>query len=112
MKKLSANKNSKCISNFRLQKTLFNLLLILFFQLCTIGFVSAQENILKDIVPPPLSIISKIEADQLNSQNDLKKRTELALEFMENRLLKAEKLSNEKSFKETSCACKIKGYKK
>jgi len=99
--KLSDRKNSKGFSNFRFEKTLFNLLLILFLQICAADVVSAQENIVKDIVPPPLSIISKGEAEQLNAQNDLKKRTELALGFMENRLLKAEKLSNEKNYKES-----------
>ena len=68
------------------------------------GFVvsaNAQENLLTDVVPPPLSIFSKGESEQLNLQTDMKKRTELALTLMQSRLLKAETLSNEKKYKES-----------
>lgn len=62
---------------------------------------NAQEMQLKDTVPPPLSFISKGEDEQLKLQTDMKKRTELALTLMQNRLMKAETLSNEKKFKES-----------
>jgi DNA repair ATPase RecN len=63
--------------------------------------VNAQENLLKDSVPPPLSFVSQGEGEQLKVQTDMKKRTELALNLMQSRLMKAETLSNEKKYRES-----------
>ena len=63
--------------------------------------VNAQENIITDAVPPPLSIVSKNEEIQLDGESNLKKRTELSLDLMESRLKKAELFTNEKKYRET-----------
>ena len=102
MKKLSVFTNQKkAASNFRLKHISLNLLLFLLFPACLSISINAQENIIKDGVPPPLSIVSKNEEIQLDAETNLKKRTELSLDLMENRLKKAEMFSNEKKYKET-----------
>ena len=102
MKKLSVlNKQKKAASNFRLKHISLNLLLFLLFPVCLCLSINAQENIIKDGVPPPLSIVSKSEETQLDAESNLKKRTELSIELMESRLKKAEMFSTEKKYKET-----------
>lgn len=87
--------------NLRAAKN-FKLLFLLLFVGTAFGVsANAQENLFKDTVPPPLSIISKGEGEQLNVQTDMKKRTELALTLMQSRLTKAETFSNEKKFRES-----------
>lgn len=87
--------------NLQPKKLSLNLFLLLFFTVCFSFPIIAQENTVNDIVPPPLALISKGEADQLNAEADMKKRTLLSLELMENRLKKAESFSNEKKFQES-----------
>lgn len=83
------------------KKNLLGILMLLFFSGSLSFQVIAQENIIKDGVPPPLSIVSKNEEVQLDAETNLKKRTELSLDLMESRLKKAEMFSNEKKYKET-----------
>ena len=63
--------------------------------------VTAQEKPPEDLVPPPLIIVSKGEGEQLNAETDARKRTDLALELIEARMVKAEKFSVEKEFTES-----------
>lgn len=96
--------NSKCPNKFLNLPSTNHLKFLFLFLFISTAFgvsVKAQENTLKDIAPPPLSFISKGEDEQLKVQTDMKKRTELALTLMQNRLMKAETLSNEKKFKES-----------
>lgn len=74
------------------------LLLIIF------GFTiaaNAQNPKIDDIAPPPLSVLSKGEKDQLKSQTDIKKRTQLAIELMQTRLDKSETLCDQKLYRES-----------
>lgn len=96
--------NSKSPNNFlklQLSTNLKFLFLILFITTAFAVSANAQEITLADSVPPPLSIFSKGEGDQLNTQTDMKKRTELALALMQSRLSKAETLSSERKYKES-----------
>lgn len=88
-------------SNFRFKILFLNLTLFFIFPAFLSISVCAQEDVIKDIAPPPLNIISQIETSQLNAASDLSKHTELSLEFMEMRLKKAETLTTEKKFKES-----------
>ncbi len=89
------------LSKFHTAKISIKFILLLFFSACFSFSVNAQENILEDIVPPPLSVITKGETEQLNAETDMKKRTQLAIELMEIRLKKAETFSSEKKFQES-----------
>lgn len=57
-----------------------------------------EEEIPKGIVPPPLNVISKDERKQLNAETKMKKRTKLALDLMNARLLKSESLLKEADY--------------
>lgn len=92
---------SKSFYNIQLTGFSAHLCFLLFCSVCLCLPANAQENVLKDIVPPPLPIISKGETSRLNAESDLKKRTEIALALMESRLQKAETFSNEKKFRES-----------
>ena len=61
---------------------------------------SAQEPDTREIAPPPLKLLSKAEKAQLESQPDVKKRTKLALEFMEVRVRNSEELHAREEFGE------------
>jgi hypothetical protein len=63
------------------------------FTLC----VFAQDEP-KDAAPPPLKILYKEEKSQLEAEDDIKRRTKLALELMESRLKKAEILNTQNDF--------------
>jgi hypothetical protein len=93
---------SNDFSGSRRANFFFKFTLFLFF---TAGFVlsasAQQQNVIKDMVPPPLPIISKGESERLASEADMKKRVQLALELMEIRLKKAEALSSEKKYRES-----------
>ncbi len=71
--------------------------LFVLFIFCQITF--AQE-IMNDVEPPPLRIISKEETFKLDAEKDVKKYTKLALLFMEARLKKAETFSLESQYQE------------
>lgn len=108
MNKFLSSISPNNFQKFHLIKNSNYLFLFLFITAALAASVKAQENMLKDTVPPPLSIISKGEGEQLNLQSDMKKRTELALDLMQSRLMKAETLSNEKKFKE--CLDELGGF--
>ncbi|CAN5746528.1 hypothetical protein BH20ACI4_BH20ACI4_09790 [soil metagenome] len=92
---------SKNFTNFQFKKSSICFVLLLFFSACFTLSANGQENDIKDIVPPPLALISKGETEQLTAATDMKKRTELAIELMEKRLKKAENFSNEKKYQES-----------
>lgn len=75
----------------------------LFVAYCSLIGLRAQEpdSPPKDAAPPPLTIISKEEKSQLKLQNNIKKRTQLAMELMESRLKTAEGLVEQNKFQET-----------
>ncbi len=54
------------------------------------SFSQVEKDIPKDLVPPPLNIVSKEEIKQLKAEKKMKKRTKLALKMMEFRLMKSE----------------------
>jgi hypothetical protein len=60
--------------------------------------VFAQQQSFVETMPPPLKILSKDEKKQLEAEANLKKRTELALGFMEIRLKNAEQLDDQNQF--------------
>ena len=81
------------------------LLLFMFvFGLCFPPLASAQvdkkkeEKVPKGVVPPPLSLLSKDEKKQLESEPKIKKRTKLALQFMEGRIVQSENLIEKNNF--------------
>lgn len=83
-------------------KNYFSLLtFICFVQLICFSVVIAQDDPPPEAAPPPLKIISKDEKKILDSENDIKKRVKISLEMMDARLLKAEKLKVDESFKES-----------
>ena len=49
-----------------------------------------QDVIEDDIAPPPLKILSPQEKSKLSAETDVRRRTKLALEFMDARLKRAE----------------------
>lgn len=53
------------------------------------------------VVPPPLNLISKEERTKLEAETKLKKRTKLALEFMDARLAKSEESLGREEFQES-----------
>ena len=59
---------------------------------------AAAQDDPTDTAPPPLKIISKEERQKLDAEDDIKDRTNLALQFMNVRLSSAEKHSAEKNF--------------
>lgn len=74
-------------------------LLLTFF--CSLPAAFAQQDKPKDLVPPPLFLISDDEKKNLEAESDLKKRTKLALELMESRVKKAEEFASQKQFEES-----------
>ncbi len=88
------------------QVTIFSLRLIILLLVsnCFLSAASAQDdddNKPKDLVPPPLAIVSKGEKERLDAQADVKKRTELAIELMSARLLKATEFSSKNQYRES-----------
>lgn len=60
-----------------------------------------QKVLTKDIVPPPLNFVSTDERIQLKAESKLKNRTDLALELMEQRLLKSEEFLKNDDFQQS-----------
>ena len=60
----------------------------------------AQNEPPDDMAPPPVKNVSKAERSQLDAENEVKKRTKLALELMNVRLMKAEELNSRQEFTE------------
>jgi hypothetical protein len=54
-----------------------------------------------DLVPPPLNILTKDEQKQLKAETKMKNRTKLALELMDLRLIKSQKLADENEFRKS-----------
>ncbi|HSK72832.1 MAG TPA: hypothetical protein VK892_14115 [Pyrinomonadaceae bacterium] len=68
---------------------------------CSLLTIKAQEEKPKDLVPPPLAILSDIEEEKLNAEPDFNKRTQLAISLMDARLKRAEELSSQKNYMES-----------
>lgn len=83
-----------------LRKRLLGFLVLPFYFVLFTFDAHGQETTEIDIAPPPLKRLSKEEKSQLDAQNDLKKRTNLALELMELRLKKAEDLRTREAYDE------------
>ena len=89
---------------YRLRKDLFFVFLLALIScfIFTPAEISAQPRIdddrPKNLVPPPLSILSKEEKKKLNATTKLKDRTKLALIFMDARLTKSENLTQDRKF--------------
>ena len=66
--------------------------LAVFLALIAVGSARSQNVIEDDLAPPPLKIISADEKTRLSNETEVKRRTKLALDFMELRLKQAEKL--------------------
>ncbi len=57
-----------------------------------------QDEPPDDLVPPPLSVVSKGEKESLEAEKKMSDRTKLALEFMDLRLQKSESLAEKDEF--------------
>lgn len=69
----------------------------IFFTLCFSSSVClAQEDY--ELAPPPLKFVTKDEKDRLEGQADLKAKTKLALELMNERLVEGERLNSAGNF--------------
>lgn len=66
--------------------------------LCFPEMASAQEKP-ENLVPPPLNILTEEEIKQLDAESKMKNRTKLALELMENRLLKSAQLAEDSEYR-------------
>ena len=74
-------------------------LLLLSFVLCFSSFVFAQDNMsLQMKAPPPMKFVSSDERDQLEAEKDMKKRSRLTIELAEEKLARAEELTNKQNF--------------
>lgn len=97
--------NRRCL-NGKLKNA--NGIQFLFFALCLFAFTfcfsartaQAQPAEDPDVAPPPLKAISKEEKQQLDSEQNIKKYTQLALSLMETRLKTAETQTNESNYRE------------
>ena len=85
------------------QITIFSwrLIILLFVSHCFISATNAQDDKPEDLVPPPLAIVSKGEKSQLEAESDAKKHTQLSIELMDARLIKATELSSKNQYKES-----------
>ena len=80
-------------------RTMFLALLIFYFLLFNFA-TFAQEEPPIDVVPAPEVLLSKTEIKDLDSEKNIKKRTQLSLEIMEIRLKNAETFNGQPKFKE------------
>ena len=62
--------------------------------------VLGQGVIEDDLAPPPLKLLSQDEKTRLSAETEVKRRTKLALEFMDARLKRAEALHTSESYDE------------
>lgn len=60
-----------------------------------------QDELPEGVVPPPLSVLSEDESESLENQTDLKRRTKLAISFMESRLALSESSSQNADYQES-----------
>lgn len=63
--------------------------------------IEDADAIPKDIVPPPLNIISKDESKQLDAETKMKKRIKLAIELMEARIAKSEQFLEQTEYQQS-----------
>jgi hypothetical protein len=96
MRKQSALRDLGQITNFSLR---LGILLLVSHSLFSTA--NAQDDKPVDLVPPPLAIVSKGEKSQLEAENDAKKYTQLSIELMDARLIKAAELSSKNQYKES-----------
>ena len=85
----------------RFGRSMRNILAVLFFSLFTFHFsllTAAAQDDQQDLAPPPLKVISKDERSRLDIETDIKSRTKLALQMMNDRLAAAEKLDVNEDF--------------
>lgn len=64
-----------------------------FFVLLVFCQINRAQDDSQIVAPPPLKILTKAEKSRLEAETDIKRRTILAIELMEAKLLKAESLS-------------------
>jgi hypothetical protein len=83
---------------FRPRKPILFCLLLFAFCFSAVPGVLAQDDEPLHAAPPPVKYLSKDEKTVLNAENDLKKRTKLAIDLMSLRLKKAEDLQTQESF--------------
>lgn len=58
---------------------------------CAFAVTIAGQNVVEDgIAPPPLRLITQAEKNKLDAEKDIKRRTRLGLELMDERLKQAE----------------------
>ena len=94
-KKNRGNQSSNIFHKFALLKFL---IFSFVFTFATAVYTNAQELSPTEIAPPPLKILVKGEKEQLEAEADLKKRTKLALDFMEARIKQAEEFDSQNDF--------------
>ncbi len=83
--------------SFRRMSFIFYLLPLILALLFTPA-VQAQDEEPPNSAPPPVKVISKEEKTALDSENDVKYHTKLAVELMEAHLKKAEELNTQESY--------------
>lgn len=77
----------------------FSVLFVL--MIAAAGHSLAQENELPEgVVPPPLSVLSEEESDSLEGESNIKKRTKLAIEFMETRITGSEASADKEDYQD------------
>ena len=89
------------MKSVRMRKFVFSYFLLFTFLslLSGVSNIFAQE-ILTDVEPPPLRVISKEEITKLEAEKDVKGYTKTALLLMEARLKRAETFSLENQYQE------------
>jgi len=71
---------------------------LLLFLVAAFSAAFAQGPVEDDLAPPPLRVLSHDEKLKLGAESDVKRRTKIALEFMELRLKQAEAFNAEKNY--------------
>ena len=95
------NESCKYLSSKNLIKNLLSGYLLIFLCIfCFVFDVSAQQEELTNVIPPPLKFISKDEKKLLEVETDVKMRTKLALTLIEAKLKEAEALNTQQKYRE------------
>ena len=86
-------------SKWKIRTFIFRASVMLFTAYCLLLTAQAQvDEPPSDAAPPPPKSIPKDEKKSLDALTDLKKRTQLSLELLENHLVKAEQLGGQNDF--------------